>query len=104
MFSYELTTNPWVFYEFSLPPAEWYDVGRVAWKGKYAKYPSNRGFFSGWFEATLDSDHVRKLRFPNWLYEQRVLTLAMGLHPRLGQESALACLPTDLLRVICSQI
>ena len=104
MFSYELTTNPWVYYEFSLPPAEWYDVGRVAWQGKSVEYPRNRGFFSGWFEATLDSDHVSTLRFPTWLYEQRALTLAMGLHTRLGQESALACLSTDLLRVICSKI
>ena len=34
-------------------------------------------------------------------FEQRALAMVMGLHTRLGQECAFACLPADLVLALC---
>ena len=104
MFSYELTTNPWMYYEISFPPVTEYDVCRLEWQGKNVDYPPMAVFFSGWLGALLDSDHMRTRRFPNYLFEQRALPLAMGLHPRLGLGSLVASLSPDLVKVICLKL
>ena len=39
-------------------------------------------------------------RFLHQKFEQRALALTMGLHARLGQKCAFACLPADLLSMV----
>ena len=59
MFSYELTTNPWMYYEFSFPDARWYETNMIGWHGKSVTYPPMACFYVGWFGALLESDWVR---------------------------------------------
>ena len=59
MFSYELATNPWMFYEFSFPAADWYEVGVKGWHGKSVNYPGMSCFYPGWFGALLETDWIR---------------------------------------------
>jgi hypothetical protein len=42
--------------------------------------------------------------FANAEYENMLLTLCMGLHPRLGQKSIIFPLTNDLLRVVCAKL
>ena len=59
MFSYELTTNPWMFYEFTFPAADWYEVMFEEWHGKSAQYALGAPMYFGWFGAQLDSGYIR---------------------------------------------
>ena len=42
--------------------------------------------------------------FANSEYQNMLLTLCMGLHPRLGQKSIMFPLTNDLLRVVCAKL
>jgi hypothetical protein len=42
--------------------------------------------------------------FTNAEYQDMILTLCMGMHSRLGQNSILLTLKTDILRAVCAQL
>ena len=86
MFSHELVTNPWMHYTFRFPDVNWCNYGRHAWMGKYFAYRTKAVFYSGWFEAILDSDWYRRELYKG-LFPHFKLTMGMGAHPRLGETS-----------------
>ena len=59
MFSYELTSNSWMYYKFFFPEADWYMAGKYGWRGKSITYNPIGCFYVGWFGAVLDSDWIR---------------------------------------------
>jgi hypothetical protein len=76
MFSFELTTNPWMFYEFSVPAPEWYEISMIGWRGKSVKYHPLACFYVGWFGAVFESDEIRT----RYQATVRRYVLAMGAH------------------------
>ena len=96
MFSVELTTNPWMFYELFLPAPDWYEASMLGWRGKSVQYRSLACFFVGWFGAVIATDEIRiycQGRDRRWM-------LAMGAHSRLGAGSQLRTLDLNVLRMI----
>lgn len=72
--------------------------------GKYFAYRTQAVFYSGWFEALLESDMIRRELY-NGMIPHFKLTMAMGTHPRLGEASifrVLAGVP-EILGVIARQ-
>lgn len=100
MFSYELTTNPWMFYEFSFPRHDWYEVGLTGWHGKSFQYPTVAVFYVGWFGADLDAMWIRT----RYQAPVRRFVLAMGAHFRLGAGSQLRTLDENVLRMIAREL
>lgn len=100
MFSYELTTNPWMFYEFSFPRHDWYEVELTGWHGKSFQYPTVGVFYVGWFGALLDTTYI----FTRYQAPVRRFVLAMGAHSRLGAGSQLRTLDENVLRMIAREL
>jgi hypothetical protein len=96
MFSYELTTDPWMFYEFCFPRPDWYEVELTGWHGKSFHYPTVGVFYVGWFGALYDTMYI----FGRYQAPVRRFVLAMGAHSRLGAGSQLRTLDGNVLGMI----
>ena len=60
MFSYELTTNPWMYYTLYFPDPDYYASSMGGWYGKSEVYwPYHSVMYEGWCGAILDALHVR---------------------------------------------
>jgi hypothetical protein len=101
MFSFKLATNPWMFYELSVPAPEWYEVSKIPWRGKSVKYHRLSCCYVGWFKAVVYTDEIRNF------YEETFrlcmicrTVLGMGAHPRLGAGSQLRTLDENVLGMI----
>ena len=56
-------------------------------------------------DGVLSNHHAGKYTvFTNTEYQDMLLTLCMGQHPRLGQNSTLLPLTADILRTLCENL